>query len=318
MPTRFGPQLIGETEKALGAPLRKFLEGTGLAEPQWVTLRLAGALDGTVDAHGLADVVASRAQFLDAADLVRELTSRDLLANGRLTSAGRRLVATVQTTIATVTAPIWTGLSDDDVAAATRVLEVIVARAQAVLRDLPSVPAMPDMKAVDQASGVREPSPPSGNGAARTVIERYLAWVSIGMTSDLADAYAENAIVEQPFLPHGRGRIEGREALRAHFERAASMPVQLRVDNLAVYETTDPEIVVAEYDYRGRVAPTGETFKVSNVQVFRVRDGEIHLSRDYHDHAAIAAALAAAGLAAASSSMHQGSRNGANATGDLA
>jgi len=130
-----------------------------------------------------------------------------------------------------------------------------------------------------------------GTSSTRAIIERYLARVSLGMTGDLADAYAENAIVEQPFMPRGQGRIEGREALRAHFERATSMPLELRVDNLVIHETTDPEIVIAEYDYDGRVVPTGETFRVSNVQVFQVRGGEIVHSRDYHDHAAIAAAL---------------------------
>jgi ketosteroid isomerase-like protein len=134
----------------------------------------------------------------------------------------------------------------------------------------------------------------SENSSTKAIIERHLARVSLGMTGDLADAYAENAVVEQPFMPRGQGRIEGREALRAHFERAASMPLELRVDNLVVYETTDPEIVIAEYDYDGRVVPTDETFRVSNVQIFRVHRGEIVRSRDYHDHAAIAAALAAA------------------------
>lgn len=134
----------------------------------------------------------------------------------------------------------------------------------------------------------------SENHSARTIIEHHLARVSLGMTGDLADAYAENAVVEQPFMPHGQGRIEGREALRAHFERARTMPLELRVDHLVVYETTDPEVVIAEYDYDGRVVPTGEAFRVSNVQIFRIRGGEIVHSRDYHDHAAIAAALDAA------------------------
>jgi hypothetical protein len=48
MTTPFGPQLIGETEKTLNAILRRLLQGTGLSEPQWVTLRLAGQL-GNVD-----------------------------------------------------------------------------------------------------------------------------------------------------------------------------------------------------------------------------------------------------------------------------
>ena len=47
MSTPFGPQLIGETEKTLNALLHRFLRGTGLNEAQWVTLRLAGLLDGS-------------------------------------------------------------------------------------------------------------------------------------------------------------------------------------------------------------------------------------------------------------------------------
>jgi hypothetical protein len=133
MSTQLGPQLIGETDKTLSALLRRFLEPTGLTEPQWVTLRLADVLDGGVDAHGLAAAVADRAKFLNAADLVSELTSRDLLNNGRLTPQGRRLIATVQATITTETSPIWDHLPPDDVAAATRVLNEVVTRARAVL-----------------------------------------------------------------------------------------------------------------------------------------------------------------------------------------
>jgi hypothetical protein len=93
---------------------------------------MADLLDGAVDAHGLTAAVADRAQFPNAADLVSQLTSRDLLENGRLTSVGRSLIATVQTTIATATS-IWDDLPDDDVAAATRVLNEVVTRARAVL-----------------------------------------------------------------------------------------------------------------------------------------------------------------------------------------
>jgi ketosteroid isomerase-like protein len=59
-----------------------------------------------------------------------------------------------------------------------------------------------------------------------------------------------------------------------------------------VHETTDPEVVVAEFGYRFRPREGVEAFPVANVQVVRVRDGLIVSSRDYHDHAAIAAALA--------------------------
>jgi len=133
MSTPFGPQLIGETEKTLNALLDRFLQRTGLTEPQWVTLRLAGMLDGSVDADGLATAVADRAHFSDAVDLVGELTDRDLLTDGRLTSAGRELTAAVQTSITTGTAAIWDNLQSDDVAAATRVLNEVITRARVLL-----------------------------------------------------------------------------------------------------------------------------------------------------------------------------------------
>ena len=129
----FGPQLIGETEKTLGALLRRFLQETGLTEAQWVTLRVAGLLDSSLGADDLAGAVTDRAHLTDAAELVGELTSRGLLDDGRLTPAGHELVAAVQATITAETPPIWADLIPDDVAAATRVLNQVVTRARAVL-----------------------------------------------------------------------------------------------------------------------------------------------------------------------------------------
>jgi hypothetical protein len=133
MTTPFGPQLIGETEKTLIALLLRNLEGTGLTEPQWVTLRLAGLLDGSVDTDGLTTAVADRAHFTDADQLVGTLTARGLLDDGRLTPAGRDVVAQVQAASAATTDVIWDGLSADDVAATTRVLNEVLERAHAAL-----------------------------------------------------------------------------------------------------------------------------------------------------------------------------------------
>jgi hypothetical protein len=133
MSTPFGPRLIGETEKTLDALLQRFLDGTALTEPEWVTLRLAEILDGSRDAAGLAAAVTDRAHFLDAAELVDQLTGRGLLEHGQLTPSGRELTAAVQTTIACQTAPIWDGLPDEDVAATTRTLNEINTRARRLL-----------------------------------------------------------------------------------------------------------------------------------------------------------------------------------------
>jgi hypothetical protein len=133
MTTPFGPQLIGETEKTLNALLLRALDGTALTEPQWLTLRVADMLDGTVDADGLVAAVTDRAHFTDAEDLVRVLSERGLLADGRLSATGRDEFGRLQTTVATQAAAIFDDLAADDVSATTRVLNEIAARARAAL-----------------------------------------------------------------------------------------------------------------------------------------------------------------------------------------
>ncbi|GAA2157523.1 nuclear transport factor 2 family protein [Actinomadura napierensis] len=126
----------------------------------------------------------------------------------------------------------------------------------------------------------------------RAVFEQLSAGISAGRWHELADLYAEDAVVEQPFaLPPAPPRLEGRVTIAEHFRRAAAGPLHLRTRDVVVHETDDPEVIVAEFDYDGRVAATGHVFRVSNVQVLRVRDGRIVESRDYHDHRGLARAM---------------------------
>jgi hypothetical protein len=64
----------------------------------------------------------------------------------------------------------------------------------------------------------------------------------------------------------------------------------LRFARLVVHETSDPGIVVTEWDYDGLVTTTGRSFRVSNITVIKVRSGKIVASRDYHNHAVLASA----------------------------
>ena len=131
----------------------------------------------------------------------------------------------------------------------------------------------------------------SDSATPRHVLESLLQGISDGRWNDLADLYAEDAVVEQPFSPTPPRRLEGREAIRAHFATAAQGPLRLEAGNVVVHDTADPEVVIAEFDYDGRVATTGHTFRVANIQILKVRDGRIVASRDYHDHLALAAAV---------------------------
>ncbi|WP_329492745.1 nuclear transport factor 2 family protein [Kitasatospora herbaricolor] len=127
--------------------------------------------------------------------------------------------------------------------------------------------------------------------SSREVFLELLAGITAGRFTELAELYAEDAVVETVFQPVGPRRIEGRAALRARFaEVSAHSPLDLAAENVVVRETDDPEVVVAEWDYRVHHRVSGRTFEAANIQVLRVRDGLIVHSRDYHDHVALAVA----------------------------
>jgi ketosteroid isomerase-like protein len=124
----------------------------------------------------------------------------------------------------------------------------------------------------------------------RAVFRRLIDGVTARRPDDLPRLYAQDAVVVHPFA-HPASRLEGREALSAHFARLRALPVEMTARNVVVHQTADPEVIVAEFDYDGRVATTGRTFRVANVQVLRIRDGLIVETRDYHDHPGLARAM---------------------------
>jgi uncharacterized protein len=130
----------------------------------------------------------------------------------------------------------------------------------------------------------------------RTPREVFLALVNgvaDGRFEELPDLYAEQTDVVHPFDPLRAPALRSREEIREHFG-GGSRPAhsgwrpRRRVGNVTVHETTDPEVIVAEFEYQGTDPETGEPYALPGVFVMRVRDGEIVSSRDYFDHVASA------------------------------
>lgn len=118
----------------------------------------------------------------------------------------------------------------------------------------------------------------------REVFARLSGGIGRGEWATLGSLYAVDAEVSMPFDPR-RTRLHGRDEVARHFAAAADLPITLNPDNVRIHDTSDPEVIVAEYDY------TGPDFRIPNIQVLRIRNGEIIESRDYHDHATLAAIL---------------------------
>lgn len=122
----------------------------------------------------------------------------------------------------------------------------------------------------------------------RTPTEVFLALVH-GVAeerwAELPDLYAEETDVLHPFDPFRAPALRTRDELRAHFTPAGDSPRLVRgVENITVHETTDPEVIVAEFEYHGTNLDTGTSFVQPGIFVLRVRDGQIVSSRDYFDH----------------------------------
>jgi ketosteroid isomerase-like protein len=124
------------------------------------------------------------------------------------------------------------------------------------------------------------------------VFHRLVSGVAERRWEELALLYAEETDVTHPFHPDRPPAMRTREELRAHFTRDRGEPdLRFAPTNVTVHETTDPEVIVAEFEYAGTVVDTGAAFTVPGVFVMRIRDGEIVESRDYFDHLPVDRAL---------------------------
>jgi DNA-binding MarR family transcriptional regulator len=138
----FDQQLIGQTEKTMNAILERLLAGRGLREPEWVTLVLSAAGDGSPQRDELTLRVAGALKVDDAtaANHVGALGTKGLLhtATGdgsavTPTEAGRQLIDSVRRQTGAVTQRLWGDLPDADLKVAGGVLQTVLERAEAEL-----------------------------------------------------------------------------------------------------------------------------------------------------------------------------------------
>jgi ketosteroid isomerase-like protein len=123
----------------------------------------------------------------------------------------------------------------------------------------------------------------------REVFLALVNGVAEGRWEELPSLYAEQTHVVHPFDPLHPGALRTRAELREHFRPTDATPrLHRRPANITIHETADPEVIVAEFEYQGTTADTGEPFVLPAIFVLRVRNGEIVESRDYFDHLAAA------------------------------
>lgn len=100
--------------------------------------------------------------------------------------------------------------------------------------------------------------------------------------STFLDMMAEDAVMEFPYSPPGFPlRLDGRAAVARHLEGLSDVIVFDGMGEPTVHPSTDPDVVIIEFDGFGRGAATGEPYDQRYVSVIRTEGGRIIHYRDY-------------------------------------
>lgn len=129
---------------------------------------------------------------------------------------------------------------------------------------------------------------------AEQVFDRFLRYL-ISNDDDLdEELWAQDVVVEVPLAPAGRPRrFEGRESFLA-LARQGRRELPVRFDearNVVLHQTTDPAVIVVEYELAGTLTATGKAGAASFIGVLTARNGQIAHWREYQDTAAMAQVL---------------------------
>jgi len=122
----------------------------------------------------------------------------------------------------------------------------------------------------------------------KEIFERYLYAGAITRNPDaIAAMFTEDGVYEAPLVPddHPLRHLAGRDAIRTGTSVYHRQPVYQGTMNpertgYILHDTQDPDVFIAEIDVAFD-EPGGRRTTMSLLQIFRLRDGQIAVLRDY-------------------------------------
>ena len=115
------------------------------------------------------------------------------------------------------------------------------------------------------------------------VLARRRQLILSGDADGYADLFEPDGVIDSPFAPPGTpSRLEGREAIREYSRQVMASPIRLEdFEEVELYQTQDPEVVIAEVRAKATLTTTGRSFVTTSIQIYRIREGQIALFRDF-------------------------------------
>ncbi|MET0135719.1 MAG: nuclear transport factor 2 family protein [Kibdelosporangium sp.] len=137
---------------------------------------------------------------------------------------------------------------------------------------------------------------------ATDLVDEGLSLILAKDMAGFADLLAADGIVEFPFAPAGYPqRLDGRDALHEYLRGYNDHVLPETVVSRTVHRTTDPHVVVVEFEVEGTVVRTGDSYRMRYIAVVTEKGGEIAHYRDYWSPQAAADAMGGLGDFAAKS-----------------
>jgi ketosteroid isomerase-like protein len=122
----------------------------------------------------------------------------------------------------------------------------------------------------------------SASRTPRETVELLLHTMVHGRRAEVADLYAPDVIIDNPWAPEGLPRLaEGRKGIRSRMQDTEKLWNFDSVRDVVIHETVDPEIIVSEYRLDASITQSGAKFSLGFVSVLRIVDGLIVSARDY-------------------------------------
>lgn len=117
-----------------------------------------------------------------------------------------------------------------------------------------------------------------------TAKELFLKHLSLMGNPDDGAIYAEDVVIDLPYAPkHHTGKLEGREAVLRFLRNIGAYFENVSIGEPKFYETTDPNVIVAEYPGGSTSKETGLPYRQNYVSFVTAKDGKIAHIREYYD-----------------------------------
>ena len=122
-------------------------------------------------------------------------------------------------------------------------------------------------------------------------IRAYFGLIATGDVDALAQHWHEEIVFEAPFSFTGKpSRTVGKQAVYDRLSTSYGL-VSMAFHISEVYELTDPDRFLVEYDSDGRMLGSGERYRNSYITLVEMRDGLIIRFREFYDSQRCAAAF---------------------------